>query len=146
MKKTLLVTVSIGILAAPSILSAEQAKGLNVIVNSADPQTQTMAMVLSTKSLLAHKKKVNIVLCGPAGDLADKNIQSIAVEKPSGKALTVKKHLRMLINKGATVEVCPLYLPNASKDKSVLIKGITVAKPGQVAARLLDKDYKNISF
>jgi hypothetical protein len=47
---------------------------------------------------------------------------------------------------GASVQVCPLYLPNASKDKSVLLDGITVAKPPKVAAKLLDTNYQNITF
>lgn len=146
MKKTIITTAVAAFLLVPSILSAEQVKGLNVIVNSANPQTQAMAMVLSLKSLVKHKKEVNIVLCGPAGDLADKNIEGVAIKRPNGKAPSAKKHLTMLIEKGAKVEVCPLYLPNAGKEASVLLEGITVAKPPQVAGRLLDKEYQNISF
>jgi hypothetical protein len=54
--------------------------------------------------------------------------------------------LKGLIKAGANVQVCPLYLPNAGKDKSVLVKGITVAKPPMVAKMLLDSDYNNLSF
>ena len=143
-------TVAKGILAlaliAPSLASAEQAKGLNVIVNSANSQTQAMAMVLSLMSIKKHKKEVNIVLCGAAGDLADKNIKGVATKRPDGTAPSAKKHLKMLIKLGADVKVCPLYLPNSGKDKSVLLEGITVAKPPVVAGNLLDKDFENISF
>jgi len=143
-------TVAKGILAlaliAPSLASAEQAKGLNVIVNSANSQTQAMAMVLSLMSIKKHKKEVNIVLCGAAGDLADKNIKGVATKRPDGTAPSAKKHLKMLIKLGADVKVCPLYLPNSGKDKSILLEGITVAKPPVVAGNLLDKDFENISF
>ena len=143
-------TVAKGILAlaliAPSLVSAEQAKGLNVIVNSANSQTQAMAMVLSLMSIKKHKKEVNIVLCGAAGDLADKNIKGVATKRPDGTAPSAKKHLKMLIQLGADVKVCPLYLPNSGKDKSILLEGITVAKPPVVAGNLLDKDFENISF
>ncbi len=146
MKKILVATALIVALITPSIVSADKADGLNVLVNSGDPQTQAMAMVLSLMTIKKHKKEVNIVLCGDAGDLADKNIRGVPVKRPNGKAPSAKDHLKVLIKKGATVQVCPLYLPNSAKDKSVLLEGITVAKPPMVAAKLLDDDYQNISF
>ncbi len=146
MKKTLASIALMATLISPSILSADKADGLNVLVNSADPQTQTMAMVLSMMSIKKHHKEVNIVLCGAAGDLADKNIKATPVKRPDGTSPTPQDNLKMLIKKGATVEVCPLYLPNSGKDKSVLLEGITVAKPPVVAGRLLDDDFANITF
>jgi predicted peroxiredoxin len=146
MKKILASTALIAALILPSALSADQAKGLNVLVNSANPQTQAMAMVLSLMSLTKHNKAVNIVLCGAAGDLADKNIEGVAIKRPNGKAPSAKDHLKLLIKKGAHVEVCPLYLPNAGKDESILLDGINVAKPPVVAGKLLNKDFQNITF
>ena len=146
MKKLLATTALIATLISPTILSADKANGLNVLVNSADPQTQTMAMVLSMMTIKKHNKKVNIVLCGAAGDLADKNIKSTPVKRPNGKSPTPQDNLKFLIKKGATVEVCPLYLPNAGKDKSILLDGITVARPPVVAGRLLNNNFANITF
>ena len=146
MKKILATLALIATLITPTFLSAEQAKGLNVLVNSGDPQTQAMAMVLSLMTIKKHKKEVNIVLCGAAGDLADKNIAGVAVKRPNGKAPSAKDHLKMLIKKGATVQVCPLYLPNSGKDASILLDGITVAKPPVIAGNLLNDDFANITF
>ncbi|MCD6173171.1 MAG: hypothetical protein J7J96_05170 [Sulfurimonas sp.] len=146
MKKILATTALIATLITPSFLNADQAKGLNVLVNSGEPQTQAMAMVLSLMTIKKHKKEVHIVLCGAAGDLADKNIKGVPVKRPNGKAPSAKQHLKLLIKKGAKVEVCPLYLPNAGKDKSILLDGITVAKPPMVAGNLLNKDFANITF
>ena len=119
MKKILATTALITTLLTPSILSADKANGLNVLVNSGDSQTQAMAMVLSLMTIKKHHKQVNIVLCGKAGDLADKNLKSTPVKRPNGEAPSPKDHLKMLIAKGASVEVCPLYLPNSGKDKSI---------------------------
>ena len=146
MKKILLTTALVATLLTPIALNADQAKGLNVLVNSANPQTQAMAMVLSLMAIKKHKKQVHIVLCGPAGDLADKNIKATPVKRPNGKAPSAQQNIQMLIKKGARVEVCPLYLPNSGKDKSVLLDGITVAKPPVVAGRLLNQDFQNITF
>lgn len=146
MKIVLASTVLVASLLTPSFLNADQAKGINVLVNSGDPQTQAMAMVLSLMSIKKHSKQVNIVLCSAAGDLADKNIKSTPIKRPSGKSPSPKDHLKMLIKKGASVEVCPLYLPNSGKDKSILLDGITVAKPPVVAGKLLNKDFQNITF
>jgi len=146
MKKILASTALIASLIAPTLLSAGQVKGLNVLINSANPQTQAMAMVLSLMTIKSHNKEVNIILCGEAGDLADKNIKGTAVQRPDGTSPSAKDHLKVLIKDGAKVEVCPLYLPNSCKDKSILLEGITVANPPLVAGKLLNNSYQTVSF
>ena len=122
---------------------AEQGEGLNVVVTSADRQAQMMAMVLSVQAMKKHGKEINMVLCGAAGDLA---LQSTKTETllPSKKSPTML--LNKLLSMGASIQVCPLYLPNAGKTTHDLIEGITVAKPPVVAGRLLDKEYNNLTF
>ena len=145
--KNKFITIAIAlIIFVPNLVNAEQAKGLNVLINSANAQTQAMAMVISLMSIKKHKKEVNIILCGAAGDLADKNIKGVPIKRPNGKSPSAKQHLKMLIKLGASVKVCPLYLPNSGKDKSILLDGITIAKPPIVAGQLLNSDYKNIAF
>lgn len=102
-----------------------------------------MAMVLSVQTLNKHNKQVNLLLCGAAGDLALKSTRTETF-KPSGKSPTML--LKAILSKGAKVEVCPLYLPNGDAVKDQLIDGITVAKPPEVAARLLDTSLKNLSY
>lgn len=55
MKKILAITLA-AMLFIPNLLSANSAKGLNVILTSADSQTQMMAMVLSMMTLKQKKK------------------------------------------------------------------------------------------
>jgi len=142
MKKGLLVLLSSLVLSTAAVANENSAKGLNVLVTAKEAQTQMMAMVLSTMAL-KQNKEVNVTLCSDAGDLAVKGMESPTL-KPQDKS--PKMLLEGLIKQGAKVQVCPLYLPNASKDESVLLEGITVAKPAEVAAKLLDKDYQNISY
>lgn len=47
---------------------------------------------------------------------------------------------------GATVEVCAIYLPGRGEDPSVLLDGIGVAKPGEMAAKLMAPDARVLSF
>ena len=122
---------------------ADQAKGLNVLVTATERQAQMMAMVLSVQTMKKHGKEVNMVLCGSAGDLTLSSTKTTAME-PAGKSPT--QLLNALIKMGASVEVCPLYLPSVGKSKSNLIEGITVAKPPVFAGRLLDTDYTNLSY
>ncbi len=140
MKKILTSLAVVSLLAGS--LFADSAKGLNVVLTADDAQTQLMAMVLSMKSL-QQKKNVNVVLCARAGDLAVKGMKS-EVLKPINKS--PKMLLKGIIKKGANVSVCPLYLPNAGKDKSALIDGVKVANPAEVASKLLDADYKVLSY
>ena len=126
-----------------SAVFADQSKGLNVMLTAAERQAQMMAMVLSVQTMKKHGKEVNMVLCGSAGDLALSSTKTEAI-KPPGKSPTQLLHA--LLKMGASVEVCPLYLPGAGKSKDDLIQGITVAKPPVVAGRLLDTDYTNLSY
>ncbi len=124
-------------------VQAKQADSLNVVVTSADHQTQLMAMVLSLQTIKAHNKKVDMVLCGPAGALALKETKTPKM-KPRNVSPTML--LKKIISMGASVGVCPLYLPNAGKDQSDMIDGIGIAKPPKVAGKLLDKNAQNLSF
>jgi predicted peroxiredoxin len=142
MKKSALVLLSTLLLSTSVMANDNSAKGLNVLLTSKDAQTQMMAMVLSTMTL-KEKKEVKMVLCSSAGDLAVKGMESPTL-KPQDKS--PKMMLEAIIKQGAKVEVCPLYLPNAGKDESVLLEGITVAKPAEVAKNLLNKDYQNLSY
>ena len=142
MKKSALVLLSTLLLSTSVVANDNSAKGLNVLLTSKDAQTQMMAMILSTMTL-KEKKEVKIVLCSSAGDLAVKGMESPTL-KPQDKS--PKMMLEAIIKQGAKVEVCPLYLPNAGKDETVLLEGITVAKPAEVAKNLLNKDYQNLSY
>jgi len=141
MKKIFAMALAI-MLFIPNLLSADSAKGLNVIVTAKDSQAQMMAMVLSMATL-KQNKKVNMTLCSNAGDLAVKGMKS-EVLKPMNKS--PKMMLKALIKKGANVTLCPIYLPNVNKDKSVLIEGITMATPANGAKELLDLDFQNLTY
>ncbi len=142
-KKTITSLLLASSVLATSASFADQSKGLNLVVTSPERQSQMMAMVLSLQTIKKHGKEVNMVLCSRAGDLALSETKTEAF-KPSGKSPT--DLLKAIMKMGANVEVCPLYLPNSGKTEADLIKGITVAKPPVVAGRLLDKDYKTLSY
>lgn len=146
MKHLLTKVLVVAALAAPSMMSADELKGLNVLITSADTQTQMMGMVLSSSVLSDQKKAVNITLCGPAGALALKDSPAAEVKKPDGTIAKPKMALQGLIKAGAVVQLCPLYLPNVGKDASALVEGISVAKPPMVAKGLTDPAFNNISF
>ncbi len=134
------------VVATPHAVAGDQykmVKGLNVMVTSPDHQTQLMAMVLSLQTIKTHEKSINMVLCGPAGDLALKTTVTPKL-KPQNVSPTML--LNKIIGLGATVSVCPLFLPNAGKTTEDLLDGIEVAKPPMVAKRLLQKEFKNLTY
>ena len=143
MKKILIFTGVIAGMLLSFHVRAEQSDGLNVVVTSADRQTQLMAMVLSVQTITKHNKEVNMVICGAAGDLVLKDTVTDPMP-PMGKSPTML--LKHLIDSGASVQVCPLYLPSIGKEADALMYGITVAKPAMVAGNLLDNGYKNLSY
>lgn len=141
--KKLLVTVLVTIAACAGAAAAEQAKGLNVIVTTADRQAQMMAMVLSFQAIKAHGGLVNLTFCGAAGDLALKTTETETFP-PLNKSPSML--LKALLDLGATVQVCPLYLPSVNRTPDDLLSGIHVAKPPEMAGRLLDRDFQNLTF
>lgn len=143
MKKLLAGLCVASTILAAGVASADQSKGLNVMLTSADRQAQMMAMVLSVQTLQTHEKEVNIVLCASAGDLALKKTKT-EMFKPLDKSPTML--LGVILKSGGKVEVCPLYLPSAGKTAADLLEGITVAKPPVVAGRFLDNDYSNLTY
>ena len=142
MKKVLLSLCASVLVTTGAFATDTSAKGLNVLLTSADAQTQMMGMALSMATL-KQKKEVNMTLCSKAGDLAVKGMES-PILKPQDKS--PKMMLEDLIKNGAKVEVCPLFLPNAGKTEADLIQNVTVAKPPVVADKLLNKDYQNLSY
>lgn len=121
---------------------ADKDKKLLTIVTSEDSLTQFMAMVLSTQA----KKQgadVEVLFCGKAGSLVFKGAKEVIL-KPKG--MSANKLLKGLIAKKASILICPPYLPNNGKTPKDLIDGVKVAKPPKVAAKLLDKDTKVLSY
>lgn len=144
MKKLLL---SAALVASSAVAAfAEDASKVVTVVTSADPQTQLMSMVL-TMAAAQQGAQAHILLCGPAGDLALKDAPATATAGQPPRDMSPQGLMQMIRqNTGATVDVCAIYLPGKGADASVLLDGIGVAKPGEMAARLMDEDARVLSF
>lgn len=142
--KLLMRTVLIAIMfSVPfSTNAADEVKGLFVVVTTPDPQTQMMAMVLSTQTL-KKGKSVQVLLCSAGGDLALKNSQEVILE-PQKKSPQML--LKNLLKEGVSVQVCPLYLPNKGAVITDVIEGVTQADPSLVADVLLQPDINLFAF
>lgn len=139
MKKTLAVLT---LALASSVAFAADRQAVSVVLNSASPMTQGMAMVLANQ-MQEQGAQVHILLCDHAGDLALKNAGGDAL-KPID--VTPAQLLDAAMKKGATASVCALYLPNSGNTPDALKDGITPAKPADMGASLLQADRKVIGF
>lgn len=125
---------------------AQDASKVVTVVTSPDAQTQLMSMVL-TMQAAQQGAEAHILLCGPAGDLALKEAPSTATAGQPPQDMSPQGLMQMIREKtGATVEVCAIYLPGKGADASVLLDGIGVAKPGEMAAKLMAPDARVLSF
>jgi predicted peroxiredoxin len=119
---------------------------LITIVTTAEPQTQAMAMVLTLQAA-GQGGRVQLLLCGPAGDLALKEAPASATTGLPPKGASPQGLMQMIRDKtGATIEVCALYLPGKGMDASALLDGVTVADPATMAAQLMAADTRVLSF
>lgn len=138
MKKLFLVLA----LGLASSAFAQSSPELFVTLNSGQPQTQGMALVLANQAA-AQKVAVRVLLCSEGAQLAITSKESVRLKPPN---VTPKDMLSALMKAGAKVEVCALFLPNSDWKESDLIAGVTVAKPADVASYMMQPHVKAMTF
>ncbi len=120
-----------------------------VILTSDSLQTQGMAMILSN-AMQQQGTDLHILLCDAAGDLAVQGYASAEAinTPPSNPAGQVKPEgiLGMLMENGAQVDVCAIYLPNSDHEEGDLREGVGVAAPGSMAEMMRDPSIPVYSF
>ncbi|MGY6630349.1 MAG: DsrE family protein [Wenzhouxiangella sp.] len=103
-------------------------------------QDQVMPLVLANQAL-DQGADVRVLLCGAGAELAlaDHQAPNFAPRDISAKDL-----LGRLIQQGATVEVCAIFLPNTEHSAEQLSEGIGIANPGEVAAWVLQPGVRTL--
>ncbi|MCY6383726.1 hypothetical protein [Hoeflea prorocentri] len=139
--------ISAVLVAASTVAAfAEGPAKVVTVVTSPDPQTQLMSMVL-TMQAAQQGAQAHILLCGPAGDLALRDAPESATAGQPPRDMSPQGLMQMIREKtGASVEVCAIYLPGRGEDASILLDGIGVANPSEMAARLMAPDARVLSF
>jgi predicted peroxiredoxin len=136
MKKFLIAALAAAGLAGPAA-AQEQPETLVTILTAPEPQTQLMAMVLAMQAA-QQGVTPHVLLCGPAGDLALKDAPKTATAPQPPMGMSPQGLMAKIAEMpGAKVEVCALYLPGMGADASVLMDGVTVAKPPAMAAAMI---------
>lgn len=136
---------TIGIVLSPAFAEQQDKPSPMSILAAAEPQTQLMALTLTVLSM-QQGSKVRLLLCGPAGDLALKEPPAAATapQKPAG--MSPHRVVRKLIEAGAPVDVCAIYLPNKGLAADALIEGVGQAKPDAMAGHMLAPNTRILSF
>ncbi|KUF09396.1 hypothetical protein [Pseudoponticoccus marisrubri] len=132
-------------LGTPAV-AQEAPETLVTILTAPEPQTQLMAMVLAFQA--ANRGVApHILLCGPAGDLALKDApESATAPQPPRDMSPQALMTRIAAMPGAKVEVCAIYLPGKGADASVLLDGVGVANPGEMAAAMVSPTARIASY
>ena len=129
--------------AAAAVLSAGAAMAddarVVTVVTSEHAQTQLMAMVLSTQAM-EQGASLHMLLCGPGGDIALRDAPDSATAAQPPRGASPQGMMMALMERGATVEVCAIYLPGLGADESVLVDGVGVAQPPAMAGAMMDDD------
>lgn len=119
---------------------------LITILTAAEPQTQLMAMVLTANAVKAGAR-AQILLCGPAGDIALKDAPAAATAGQPPKGASPQGLMQMLMTQmQVPVQVCAIYLPGRGADASVLLDGVTAATPDAMGAAIIAQDTTVLSF
>lgn len=125
---------------------AQDTNKLVTILTAPEPQTQLMAMVL-TMNAMAAGAEAEVLLCGPAGDIALVDAPETATAgQPPRDASPQGLMQMMMANNGLKVQVCAIYLPGLGADASVLIDGVTAAAPDAMGAAIVAPGTTVMSF
>ena len=119
---------------------------LITIINTPEPQSQLMAMVLTLKAV-QNGATAQVLLCGPAGDIGLANAPETATAGQPPRGLSPQGLMRMMMaNHNVKVEVCAIYLPGKDADASILLEGVTPATPDAAALAILSENSVVMSF
>ena len=138
---------TLALCAAAALPAAAQDSHTNLVtvITSENAQTQLMGMVLTMQSIKAGAQ-AHMLLCGPGGDLALREAPEAATTAQPPMGMSPQGLMQKIMEAGGTVEVCALYLPGKGVDATVLLDGIAVATPPAMAALLMAKDARVLSF
>ena len=144
--KRILTAAALAASALTAPAQAEAPETLVTVLTAPEPQTQLMAMVL-TMQAAQQGVTPHIMLCGPAGDLALKDAPASATAGQPPKDMSPQGLMQAIMKQpGAKVEVCAIYLPGKGADMSVLLDGVGVAKPGEMAGAIIDENARVMSY
>lgn len=139
-------TASVLSLGLAGAAQAQDPSKLVTILTAPEPQTQLMAMVL-TMTAMSAGAEAQMLLCGPAGDIALKDAPASATEGQPPKGASPQGLMKMLMEKqGLKVEVCAIYLPAKGMEADVLLDGIGSAKPDAMGAAIMAPGTTVMSF
>ncbi len=139
-------TASVLALGVATTAQAEDPNKLITILTAAEPQTQLMAMVL-TMNAIAAGAEAEMLLCGPAGDIALKDAPASATAGQAPKGASPQGLMKMMMEKqNLKVQVCAIYLPGKEADASVLVEGVTAAAPDAMGAAIVAPGTSVMSF
>lgn len=141
-----ILTASALALGMASTAQADDPNKLITILTAPEPQTQLMAMVL-TMNAMGAGAEAEMLLCGPAADIALKDAPAGATAGQPPKDASPQGLMKMMMEKqGLKVQVCAIYLPGKGADASVLLDGVTAAAPDAMGAAIVDDDTTVMSF
>ncbi|MEF3048226.1 hypothetical protein [Pseudotabrizicola sp. L79] len=133
-------------LAFGTAVSAQEQNKLITILTAPEPQTQLMAMVL-TMNAMAAGAEAEVLLCGPAGDIALKEAPASATAGQPPRDASPQGLMQMMMQKnGLKVQVCAIYLPGKGADASILLDGVTAAAPDAMGAAIVAPNTTVMSF
>lgn len=146
MRLSKLITASAIALGLATTAQAESPNKLITILTAPEPQTQLMAMVL-TMNEIAAGAQAEMLLCGPAGDIALQDAPASATAGQPPKDASPQGLMKMMMaQKGLKVQVCAIYLPGKGADASILLEGVTAAAPDAMGAAIIADDTTVMSF
>ena len=134
MRRLILTAALAVLLATPA--AADEAQRLFVTVTGAGLQERAMPLVLANQAL-DQGAEVRVLLCGAGGELALEAYEAYEAPTLAPRGVTAKQLLGRLMQQGATVEVCAIFLPNTEHEAADLTDGIGTADPADVAAWMM---------
>ncbi len=133
------------VLASLAASASESGERVLLTVFSGEGQIQGTAMNVAT-ALANNDHEVHILLCGRAGELALRDRMPETLEP---RTITPREMMEEAMTNGATVSVCPLFLPNTAFGRygtDDFLEQVTEDSSEEMAERLTQADTRLLSF
>ena len=148
--KSLFTTVAVAVgafaLAGMPALGDQHDKPVVVtILTAPEAETQLMAMTLTLQAI-QQGAEARVLLCGPAGDMALKEAPASVTGPQKPADMSPQGVMKKIIETGAPVDACAIYLPNKDLSGDALIEGIGEARPDAMAGHLIAANTRILSF
>lgn len=107
------------------------------LLSAPSPESQAFSLSLANQ-LQAAGNPVELLLCGEAGDIALKTPPAALTAPITPQGGSIQMLTERFLKQGGKISLCAIYLPKRKLNPDVLLEGVVVANPKEMAEKIIN--------